>query len=116
MMKGSKLDAVSSAGKGKATAEEKEKRSQFRTRIGVDFDPRTTKLHSQEEVDEYLAKYDICLSSEIKVEFCPYGADVALALPNGGVYMHPQVLALGLRLLLMKFVRSVLGFYRVSLS
>ena len=42
--------------------EEKGKRSQFRTRVGMDFDPKTTKFHSEEEVDEYLAKYGVRLS------------------------------------------------------
>ena len=82
----------------------------------MDFDPRTTKLHSQEEVDECLVKYDICLSPEIKVEYCPHGADVALALPNSHIYMHPQVLTLGLRLPLTKFASSILTFYRVTPS
>ena len=77
MTKRRKFGAVSSSGKGKAMAEEKGKRSHFRTRIGMDFDPRTTKLHSQKEVDEYMVKYDICLIPEIKVEFCPHGADVS---------------------------------------
>ena len=98
MMKGSKSGAIGGASKGITTTDEKGKRSQFRTRISMDFDPRTTKLHNQEEVGEYLVKYDICLSPGIKVEFSPHGADVALAPSNGGVYMHPQFMALRLRL------------------
>jgi len=36
----------------------------------MDFDPKTM-LHSQGEVDEYLAKYGVELSPEIKVDLCP---------------------------------------------
>ena len=59
MTKGVKFGIVSSASKGKAVVKERGKRSQFRTRVGMDFDPRTTKLHSQEVVEEYLAKCDL---------------------------------------------------------
>ena len=53
----------------------------------------------------------------IKIEFCPQNVDVSVAPPNKeDVYMHPQVLALGLRLSMMKFVRSVLIFYRIAPS
>jgi len=71
MTKGSKSDAVSGANKEKAMVEKKGKRSQFCTRVDMNFNPNTTELHKQEEVDEYLAKYGIRLSPEIKVEFCP---------------------------------------------
>jgi len=37
----------------------------------MDFDPKTTKLHSQKEVDKYLAKYGAHLSPRIKIEFFP---------------------------------------------
>ena len=80
------------------------------------FDPKTTKLHNQEDVDEYLAKYGICFNHGIKVEFCLYSVDVTLAPHNGGVNLHPQVLALRLRLSMTRFVRSVLPFYRVAPS
>ena len=61
MTKGGKSDAVSSAGKGKATVE-KGKRSSHRTRVGMGFDSKTTTLHNQKEIDEYLAKYGVELS------------------------------------------------------
>ena len=35
----------------------------------MDFDPKTSKLRNQEDVNEYLAKYDVCLNPSIKVEF-----------------------------------------------
>ena len=47
MTKGSKFGTVSSASRGKDGAEEKEKRSQFCTRIGTNFNPRTTKFHNR---------------------------------------------------------------------
>ena len=55
----------------------------------MDFDPKTSRLHNQEEVDKYLANYDFRLNPGIKIEFYPHGVDVSLALPNDGVYMHP---------------------------
>jgi len=82
----------------------------------MDFDPRTTKLHSQKDVGEYLAKYGVRLSPGIEVEFCPEGSNFTLPPPNGGVYMHPQILGLRLRLSLPSFVRDVLAHYRVALS
>jgi len=48
MTKGSKYGVVDGIGKEKTATEEKEKRSQFSTRIGMDFDLTTTRLHSQE--------------------------------------------------------------------
>ena len=36
--------------------------------------------------------------------------------PNDGVYMHPQILALGLKLPLTPFVCGVLAYYRVLFS
>ena len=35
----------------------------------MNFDPKTTKLHSQLEVDEYLAKNGVHLSTGIEVAF-----------------------------------------------
>ena len=61
--------------------EEKGKRSQFRTGVGMDFDLKTTRLHCQ-EVDEYLAKYGIRLSYGIKVKFCPQGTLKFAHLPQ----------------------------------
>jgi len=80
----------------------------------MDFDPKTTKLHSQEEVEEYLENYGVELSPGIKVEFCPL--ETKFGLSHRGVYMHPQVLALGLKLSIMKFVRSILTFYIIAPS
>ena len=54
-----------------------------------EVDPRTTKLHSQKDVGECLAKYGVRLSPGIEVEFFPEGADFILPLPNGGFYIHP---------------------------
>ena len=34
----------------------------------------------------------------------------------GDVYMHPQILTLGLKLLLSKFVRSILTYYKIAPS
>ena len=45
MTKGGKSGA-SGATKGKAMAEEKGKRSSHRTRVGMNFDPKTTTLHN----------------------------------------------------------------------
>ena len=62
-------------------------------------------------MDKYLANYDFRLNLEIEIEFCPYDVGVYLATLNkNGVYMHPQVLTLGLRLPMTRFVHSVLNF------
>jgi len=111
MKKGDKSRSSSDICKGKTAAEEKGKRTSHRTRIRMDFDPKTSMLHNQEEVDKYLVKYGFYLNPEIEVEFCSHGVDVSQAPPNGGVYMHPQVLAFGLRLPMTRFIRSVLTFY-----
>ena len=90
MTKGGKSGVVSDASKGEAVAEQKGKRSHFRTRVGMDFDPRTTKLHNQKDVRVYLTKYSVHLSLGIEVEFCPKDTDFILPLPNGGVYITPR--------------------------
>ena len=51
--------------------EEKRKRTSRRTRIGMDFNPKTFKLRDEEAVDEYLASYDFRWSTGINIEFCP---------------------------------------------
>jgi len=53
MTKGGKSGVVSDVSKGKAVAEKKGKRFHFRTRVGMDFDPRTTKLYSRKDVGKY---------------------------------------------------------------
>jgi len=96
-----KFATISSVGKGKAAMEEKRKGASHHTRIGIDFDQKISKLRDQEAVNRYLANYVFHSNPSIKIEFCPYGVDVSSAPPNGeGVYMHPQVLTLGLRLLM----------------
>ena len=115
MKKGEKLGTVNNAGKRKAATEEKRKRTPHPTRIGMDFDPKTSKLRNQ-EVNKYLVSYGFFLNPGIKIKFCPHDVDISLALPNGGVYVHPQVLALGLRLPITSFVCSVLTFYEVAPS
>ena len=114
MKNGEKFGVDGVAGKGKA-ATEKGKRTSHRTRIGMDFDPKNSKLRNQEK-DKYLANYGFRLNSGIQIEFCPHGVDISLAPPNDGVYMHPQVPTLGLRLPMTTFVRGVVTLYRVAPS
>ena len=116
MKTGEKFGTVGGAGKGKAAAEEKGKRTSHHTRIELNFDLKTSKLHSQEDVDKYLASYGFILNPGIKIEFCPHMVDVSLAPPNSGVNMHPLVLTLVLRLLMTSFVCSILAFYQVTAS
>ena len=56
MTKGGKSVAAGSEKKSKKGVEEKEKRERFWTREVMDFDPKTSILRSQKEVDAYLAK------------------------------------------------------------
>ena len=89
MKKVEKSSSSSGMDKGKPTVEENEKRASH-CRIGIDFDPKTSRLRNQEEVDKYPTKYGFRLNLGIKVEFCPHGVDVSQAPPNDGVYMHPR--------------------------
>jgi len=57
MKKGEKYGPSGGADKGKSTTEEKGKRASRCIRIGMDFDPKTSKLRDQEAVDKYLASY-----------------------------------------------------------
>jgi len=65
--------------------ERKEKRGQHRTRTTMDFESTTRILQSQKEVDKYLAWYDVCLPSNIKVVWCPLDTDYTEAPDAGGV-------------------------------
>ena len=56
------------------------------------------------------------LSPGIKVEFFPQDTYFALSPSNGDVYMHPQMLVFGPKLLLIKFVRSILNHFRIASS
>jgi len=114
MKKGEKSGVVGSMGKGKTAVEKKRKRASQLKRIGIDFDPKTSRIHNQEEVDTYLANYGFRLNIGIKIEFSPHSVNIFLALLNDGVYMHPHVLALGLRLQITRFIRSILTFYRIA--
>ena len=77
---------------------EEVKRTSSRTRIRMDFEPKTSKLRDQ-EVDKYLATYGFHWSPRIKIEFCPNDVDVTSAPPDKeGVYMYLLILPLGLRL------------------
>ena len=102
--------------KGKFVAEEKEKRTSRRTRIGIDFDPKISKLSDQKAVDKYWLTMAFAGALEKKVQFCLNDVDVTSAPPDKkGVYMHPLVLALRLRLPMTKFFHSILTFYEVAL-
>jgi len=48
-------------------------------REAMDFDPKTWVLHSQKEVDAYLAKYGVRLPSNVQVESCPADTDFMMA-------------------------------------
>ena len=65
-------------------------------------------------MDKYLASYSFSWSPRIKIKFCPHNVDVSLAPNKDSAYMHLLVLALGLTLLMMKFVRSISIFYGVA--
>ena len=83
------------AGQGNiVVVDEKRRRSTLRTRIAMDFDLKSSTLHSQEDVDEYLERHHGPLPSGIKVEWCNPGTDDKVSPPNGGVYLHPQIQAL----------------------
>ena len=80
----------------------------------MDFDPKPSTFTSQDEIFKYLMRYCDHLPSMIKVEFCHSGTDVKEASSTGGVYFHPQILALGVQLPLTRFVRDVPGHLQVA--
>ena len=82
----------------------------------MNFDPTPKILCSQKEVDEYLARYGIRLPSNVKVEWRPAETDYKVAPKPGGVYLHPQILALGLKFSLTSFVRDLLRHFKVAPS
>ena len=88
----------------KVVVDEK-KRSHLRTREVMDFDPSPIVLHSQEDVIDFLKKHHVILPVSIVVEWCHPVTDVKVHPPEGGVYFHPQVLALGVHLPLTVFIR-----------
>ena len=57
MKKGREFGPSHGWDKGKSVAKEEGKRASYRTRIGMEFDPKTSKPHDQEAVDKYLASY-----------------------------------------------------------
>jgi len=79
----------------------------------MNFDPKLKVLCSRKEVDEYLARDGVRLPSNVKVEWCPSDTDYTEALEAGGVYLYPQVLALGLKFHLTDFIRDFLRRYRM---
>jgi len=57
MKKGEKFGPSIRSDNEKSIVEEKGKRTSRRNRIGIEFDPKTSKLRNQEAVDKYLANY-----------------------------------------------------------
>jgi len=94
MKKGEKSNPSDRSDKGKLLVEEKGKRTSRRTRIKMDFDPKTSKLRNKETVDKYLAMYDFHWGPGIKIEFCPNDVDVSSAPPGRGcIYASPSASA-----------------------
>ena len=50
-------------------------KSELSHREAMDFDPKTSILHSQREVDDYWVRYDVRLLSNIQVEWYPIQTD-----------------------------------------
>ena len=94
--------------------DEKKRKFGLWARIAMDFEPKSSILHGQEVVDEYLERYHGPLSIGTKMEWCPSLTDVRISPHNMGVYFHPQILALGVKFLLTYFIRKGLAFYNVA--
>jgi len=81
----------------------------------MDFDPKTSVLHNQKVVYAYLAKYSVRLLSNMQVEL--YASNIGFMVsPTDVVYLHPQVLALGLKLSLKNFILDILCHFQVAPS
>jgi len=50
------------------------------------------------------------------VEWCPLKTNVTVAPPYGGMFIHPQILSLGMKLPLTAFIHSALCCFRVASS
>ena len=92
------------------------KRSKHHTRIAMDFDPAIRTLHNQVDVEKYLLKYGVCLPSNVRVDWCPSDTNYTKAPRAGGMYLHPQVLALELSFPMTGFIRDILRYYQVAPS
>jgi len=69
--------------------DEKRKRSALRTRVWIDFDPKSPILTNQDDILNYVKKHRGRLPSLIKIEFCP-ATIVKEHPPAGCVYFHPK--------------------------
>ena len=105
--------SVSEARNKKGIVEEKGKMVVLRTRKAMDFDLKLGILRGQKEVGEYLVSYDVRLPSKIEVEWCSPEIDVTVSTPAGGVYFHPQIVDLRVKLPMTPFVRDVLVHFKV---
>ena len=69
MKKGETSSMIIDAGDGKAAVEEKGNRSSHHIKVGMDFDPKTFKLHNQKAVDKNSARYRFYLICRLKLNF-----------------------------------------------
>ena len=69
-------------------------------------------LHSPRGVFEYLAKNGVQVPPEIMVKWCRLKTDITVA-PHNGVFIHPQIVVLGMKLPLTAFIHSVLSHFKV---
>ena len=63
-----------------------------------------------------MARYGVRSPSNIRVEWCSAKTDLSADPPKGGIYLHPQFLALGLKLLLTDVVGEILSYFQVAPS
>jgi len=75
-----------------------------------EFQSHPKMLRNQKEADGYLERYRLLLN--VKVEWYPPDTDYIEAPEADGVYLRPQILAMGMKFLLTDFVRDLLRNYR----
>ena len=79
------------------------------------FNPPASAIPDDVGLEEYLAYHNGRIGDDIKVKLAPRKVDYTKAPEEeGGVYIAAQVLALGVHLPLLSFVREVLSFYKLA--
>ena len=84
--------------RGKGVSDDRGKSINWHTWEAIYFDPKLMPLPNLRDVFEYLAKNGVQVPPEIMVELCPLKTNVTVVPPNGVVFIHPLILALGMKL------------------
>ena len=79
----------------------------------MDFDPSPTSSAAKRRWSSIWRSIVVLYIAGIVVEWCSPETNVKISPPKGGVYFHPQMLAMRVHLPLTDFVCQVLVYYNV---